>query len=108
MHPLYSVVLCGCIAFGMFCDQDINTRAELRYVSGAMQDISIVTGDPVKFGLGLVSIIYCVVLLIQHYGLYRDRKPSHYSRKPDSSEEPAQPDNSLLPNRRLHDSAVDG
>ena len=92
----------------MFCDQDIITRAELRYVSGAMQDISIVTGDPVKFGLGLVSIIYCVILLIQHYGLYRDRKPSHYSQKPDSPEEPAQPDSSLLPNGRIHGSAVYG
>ena len=92
----------------MFCGPDTNTRAELSYVSGVMQDISIVTGDPVKFGLGLVSIIYCVVLLIQHYGLYRDRKPSHYSRKPDPSEEPAQPDSSLLPNGQLHSSPVDG
>ena len=43
------------------------------------------TGDPVKFGLALVSILYCVVLLVQHYILYRERKPSHYGgaeRKP--------------------------
>lgn len=47
----------------------------------AVQDINIVTGDPVKFGLALVSIAYCVVLLVQHYVLYPERKPSHYDRK---------------------------
>ena len=46
-----------------------------------LQDMSIVTGDPVKFGLALVSIGYCVVLLIQHYVLYCERKPSHYANK---------------------------
>ena len=64
----------------------------------AMQDMSIVTGDPVKFGLALVSIAYCVVLLIQHYALYRERKPSHYAAKPDALGERPQAASSLLHN----------
>ena len=49
------------------------------------------TGDPVKFGLALVSILYCVVLLVQHFILYRERKPSHYSG---AQRKPAAPDES--------------
>ena len=73
-----------------------------------MQDISIVTGDPVKFGLALVSIGYCVVLLTQHYVLYRERKPSHYAAKPDAPEEDAQATSSLLPNGQPHDDSTEG
>uniref|UniRef100_A0A7E4VHQ4 Cystinosin homolog n=1 Tax=Panagrellus redivivus TaxID=6233 RepID=A0A7E4VHQ4_PANRE len=35
-------------------------------------DWSGFTGNPVKFGLGLVSMIFDVVFMIQHYGLYRN------------------------------------
>ena len=35
------------------------------------------TGNPVKLGLGLISIGYCTALSVQHYVLYR---PSQYSR----------------------------
>ena len=35
-----------------------------------MRDFSLITGDPVKAGLGLVSLFYDVVLLAQHYVLY--------------------------------------
>ena len=58
------------------------------------------TGDPVKFGLALISISYCVVLLLQHYILYRERKPSHYDgaqRKPAAPND-CQADSSLLRN----------
>lgn len=43
----------------------------------ALQDVSIVTGNPVKLGLGLISIGYCTALSVQHYVLYR---PSRYSQ----------------------------
>ncbi len=39
----------------------------------AVQDISIVLGNPVKMGLGLISIGYCVALALQHYVLYARR-----------------------------------
>ncbi len=73
-----------------------------------LQDMSIVTGDPVKFGLALVSIGYCVVLLIQHYVLYRERKPSHYAAKPDVPAEDPQATSSLLPNVQTHDDSSEG
>ncbi len=37
----------------------------------AMQDITILTGDIVKFALGIVSILYCLILAGQHYFMYR-------------------------------------
>ncbi|KAI8148516.1 PQ loop repeat-domain-containing protein [Fennellomyces sp. T-0311] len=40
------------------------------YLSG---DWSGVSGDPVKFGLGFVSIIFDLLFMMQHYILYRDR-----------------------------------
>ena len=61
-----------------------------------------------KFGLALVSIGYCVVLLIQHYVLYRDRKPSHYATKRDVSEEPSPATSSLLTNGQSHYDSTEG
>ena len=45
----------------------------------ALQDVSIVTGNPVKLGLGLISIGYCTALSVQHYCLYVQR-PGQYSQ----------------------------
>ncbi|KAF9114337.1 hypothetical protein BGX27_011157 [Mortierella sp. AM989] len=41
------------------------------YISG---DWSGVSGDPVKFGLGFLSIIFDLVFMTQHYILYRNRE----------------------------------
>lgn len=73
-----------------------------------MQDMSIVTGDPVKFGLALVSIAYCVVLLVQHYVLYRERKPSHYATKRETPEEPFQATSTHLTNGQPCDDSTEG
>ena len=35
-----------------------------------MQDFSAVTGAPVKFGLGLISLFYDITFMVQHYILY--------------------------------------
>ncbi|XP_051957365.1 cystinosin isoform X1 [Xyrauchen texanus] len=35
-------------------------------------------GDPTKFGLGVLSIFFDVVFIIQHYCLYRNRKPQYH------------------------------
>jgi len=34
----------------------------------------LVFGDPTKFGLGLFSIIFDVIFMVQHYVLYRQPK----------------------------------
>jgi len=35
-------------------------------------------GDPTKFGLGVFSIFFDVVFIIQHYCLYRNREPLYH------------------------------
>ena len=37
-----------------------------------MNDFSGITGNPAKFGLGFVSIIFDIIFMIQHYCLYSD------------------------------------
>ncbi|KAF9927140.1 hypothetical protein BGZ65_006924 [Modicella reniformis] len=46
------------------------------YLSG---DWSGVSGDPVKFGLGFLSIAFDLVFIVQHYVLYRDRTDYYLS-----------------------------
>ncbi len=46
-----------------------------------MQDFSAITGSPVKFGLGMISLVYDVIFMVQHYLLY----PSHKSGVHDTS-----------------------
>ncbi|KAF9586671.1 hypothetical protein BGW38_010165 [Lunasporangiospora selenospora] len=41
-------------------------------------DWSGISGDPVKFGLGFVSIAFDLVFMTQHYILYRDRTDIYY------------------------------
>ena len=41
---------------------------------GIADDWSAFRGNPVKFGLGLVSILFDIVFIIQHYVLYRNRE----------------------------------
>lgn len=43
-----------------------------------MRDVSLITGDPVKFGLGFVSLFYDLVLMAQHFIIYA---PAHASGK---------------------------
>ena len=34
-------------------------------------DMSAISGDPVKFGLGLVTVVFDVIFMVQHYSLYK-------------------------------------
>ena len=34
-------------------------------------DMSAISGDPVKFGLGLVTVVFDVMFMVQHYSLYK-------------------------------------
>ena len=45
--------------------------AQLLIDSSLQNDWSGVTSNPVKFGLGNVSIFFDVVFMVQHYWLYR-------------------------------------
>ncbi len=38
-----------------------------------VNDPTVLTGDLAKFGLGLISILYCLALMFQHYVLYPER-----------------------------------
>ena len=46
--------------------------AQLVMDSSLQKDWSGVTGNPVKLGLGNVSIAFDVLFIVQHYGLYRE------------------------------------
>jgi cystinosin len=45
--------------------------AQLLMDCGVKGDWSGIEGDPVKFGLGLVSMVFDVVFMLQHYVLFR-------------------------------------
>lgn len=47
--------------------------AQLLIDSALESDWSGVTGNPVKFGLGNVSLMFDVIFITQHYVLYRER-----------------------------------
>lgn len=47
--------------------------AQLIIDSSLQADWSGITGNPVKFGLGNVSICFDLVFVLQHYWLYRGR-----------------------------------
>jgi cystinosin len=57
-----------------------------------LKDFSGISGNPAKFGLGFVSIIFDVVFMVQHYCLYAH--PGVENQLLDEQREP------LLPNRR--------
>ena len=42
-----------------------------------LQDASLVTGDPIKFLLGAVSLCYDLVLMLQHFHLYSEARSSN-------------------------------
>jgi cystinosin len=48
--------------------------AQLGIDSYLQHDWSGVTGNPVKFALGNVSIFFDVIFIVQHYCLYRGKK----------------------------------
>ena len=48
--------------------------AQLVIDSSLQSDWSGLTGNPVKFGLGQISIIFDLIFMAQHYVLYRNTK----------------------------------
>jgi cystinosin len=48
--------------------------AQLFIDSALENDWSGVTGNPVKFGLGNITIVFDIIFMLQHYVLYRHPK----------------------------------
>jgi cystinosin len=48
--------------------------AQLIIDSAMQKDWTGITGNPVKFGLGNITIVFDVIFLLQQYVLYRDNK----------------------------------
>lgn len=48
--------------------------AQLLIDSALENDWSGVTGNPVKFGLGNITIVFDVIFMLQHYVLYRQSR----------------------------------
>jgi len=42
-------------------------------------DWDSIMGDPTKFGLGLFSVLFDVLFIVQHYVLYPHRRADGYS-----------------------------
>ena len=45
--------------------------AQLLIDSARANDWSGITGNPVKFGLGNITIVFDIIFMLQHYVLYR-------------------------------------
>ena len=48
---------------------------QMFLISYNNDDWGSIFGDPTKFGLGLFSILFDVLFMVQHYGLYRGNMP---------------------------------
>ena len=46
--------------------------SQLVIDSSLQNDWSGLAGNPVKFGLGNISVAFDLVFMVQHYGLYRN------------------------------------
>lgn len=60
-------------------------------------DWSSLFGDPTKFGLGLFSILFDVLFMVQHYILYRNKKPNYENIDKETNEQSGDQDT----NRRM-------
>ncbi|KAL0032185.1 hypothetical protein WJX77_009515 [Trebouxia sp. C0004] len=58
------------------------------------EDLSAITGDPVKFGLGLVSVVFDIMFMIQHYTLYRENNAKLIEEAPKARYTMVSPDQS--------------
>lgn len=52
---------------------------QMFLISYNNNDWASIFGDPTKFGLGVFSIAFDIIFIIQHYVLYRDQAPSDSS-----------------------------
>ena len=58
------------------------------------EDLSAIAGDPVKFGLGLVSVTFDIIFMIQHYSMYRENNAKLIEEAPKARYTMVSPDQS--------------
>ena len=78
-------------------------------------DWTSIFGDPTKFGLGIITILFDLTFMLQHYVLYRNAiDPDKVNRKVDHSSHLCNTDHAIKvqqvseENRRLLDSSQEG
>ena len=61
--------------------------------SSFQNDWSGITGNPLKFGLGNITVVFDVIFMAQHYVLYREAQssPDKIDEERDPAEEPLLP-----------------
>lgn len=57
------------------------------YLSSIADDWPSVFGDPTKFGLGVISILYDLLFMFQHYVLYRKARKEQAKDKEEGQNE---------------------
>ena len=64
----------------ILCDVSGGVLSIIQLVidSSLQNDWSGLTGNPAKFGLGNITIIFDVIFLVQHYILYRRPSDAHH------------------------------
>lgn len=56
-------------------------------IDSALQaDWSGISGNPVKFGLGIVSLFFDIIFMVQHYVLYRGKELPREVQETDETE----------------------
>lgn len=72
----FFLVFWGCFAWGFM--QRLHSFFFMRInANGLLDDWSGLTGNPVKFFLSQISILFDSVFITQHYVLYRSSTPTH-------------------------------
>ncbi|BFZ16838.1 hypothetical protein BsWGS_19877 [Bradybaena similaris] len=59
-------------------------------------DWGSIFGDPTKFGLGLFSILFDILFIVQHYCLYRGKEPYEQIQENSADVNNDEPDSSML------------
>ncbi len=60
-----------------FKDIRMHTNICFNFCVSLTDKWKFIFGDPTKFGLGVLSIFFDVVFIVQHYCLYRNREPMY-------------------------------
>lgn len=68
----------------------------ISFLFSSPDDWGSIFGDPTKFGLGLFSILFDILFIIQHYFLYRGRDPYEQIKGSSIEVNHDEPDSSLL------------
>ena len=93
-------------AFGMCLEnRALVTQCKRRSCAGVKGDWEAISANPVKLGLGVLSMLYDCTLMAQHYLLYYDCSNARYGRLPDKPPTPC--DNAAEANRGAAKRAAD-